>query len=106
MHLETRRLEKSLNNYLRDTEKLRGTVLLKNLSAGTELTTDAVAASYVIRAGDSVRIVGESGKMQIVVNGKAIASGRIGDRIAVKNLQSGTNLQAVVVDEGLVKVLF
>lgn len=103
---ETRLLTKSLNNYLRDAEKLRGAVLVKNLSAGTELTADAVVNSYVIRIGDSIRIVGESGKMQIIVNGKANSSGRIGDRIAVKNLQSGTNLQAVVVDEGLVKVLF
>ncbi|MET0752722.1 MAG: flagellar basal body P-ring formation chaperone FlgA [Pyrinomonadaceae bacterium] len=103
---EIRRLEKPLNSYLRDTAKLRGTVLIKNLSGGAEITTDAVVAGYVIRGGDLVRIVGESGKMQIIINGEARASGKIGDRIAVKNSQSGTILQAVVVDEGLVKVLF
>ena len=103
---EFRRLEKPLNNYLRDAEKLRGTVLLKNLSSGQVITTDTVAAGYVIRAGDLVRIVGQSGKMQIIVNGEARTSGKIGDRVAVKNSQSGTILQAVVVDEGLVKVSF
>lgn len=103
---ETRRLEKSLAAYLRDEKNLRGTVLLKNLSAGTEITTETVAAGYVVRAGDAVRIVGESGKMQIIINGEARASGKIGDRVSVKNLQSGAILQAVVVDEGIVKVLF
>lgn len=103
---EIRRLEKPLNSYLRDASKLRGTILTKNLSGGAEITSDAVAAGYVIRGGDLVRIVGESGKMQIIINGEARSSGKIGDRIAVKNSQSGTILQATVVDEGLVKVLF
>lgn len=103
---EIRRLEKPLNYYLRDASKLRGNVLTKNLSDGAAMTSDTVAAGYVIRGGDSVRIVGESGKMQIIINGEARSSGRIGDRIAVKNLQSGTILQATIVDEGLVKVLF
>lgn len=103
---EIRRLEKPLNSYLRDASKLRGTVLTKDLSAGAPLTFDAIAAGYVIRGGDPVRIVGESGKMQIIINGEARTSGRIGDRIAVKNAQSGAVLQAIVVDEGLVKVNF
>lgn len=103
---ETRRLEKPLNNYLRDAGKLRGAVLLKNLSAGAEITIDAIAAGYVVRAGDTVRIVGESGKTRIIVNGEARSSGRIGDRISVKNSQSGAILQAVVVDAGSVKILF
>lgn len=103
---ETRRLERPLGNYLRDEKNLRGMVLLKNLPAGSEITTDAVAAGYVIRGGDMVRIVGESGRMEIIISGEARSSGRIGDRIAVKNSQSGTILQATVVDEGLVKVLF
>ena len=103
---EVRRLEKPLNNYLRDAKNLRGMVLLKNLFAGAEIGTDAVAAGYVVRAGDSVRIIGVSGKTQIIISGEARSSGRIGDRISVKNLQSGAILQAFVVDEGAVKILF
>lgn len=103
---EIRRLEKPLNGYLRNAENLRGMILLKNISAGTEITTDAIAAGYVVRAGDPVRIVGASGKTQIILNGEARTSGRIGDRISVKNLQSGTILQAQVTDEGAVKIVF
>lgn len=103
---ETRRLEKSLKSYLRDGKNLRGMVLLKHITAGAEITTDAIAAGYVVRAGDSVRIVGGSGKTQIIINGEARTSGRIGDRISVKNLQSGAILQAQVTDEGAVKILF
>ncbi len=106
VRLEKRRLEKSLSNYLRDAEKLRGIFLIRNLSNGAEITTDSFAASVVIKSGDLVRIVGQSGKMQIIVNGEARTSGKIGDRIAVKNLQSNAIIQATVIDEGLVKVFF
>ncbi len=106
VRLEKRRLEKSLSNYLRDAEKLRGIYLIKNLANGAEITTDSFAAAVVIKSGDLVRIVGQSGKMQIIVNGEARASGKIGDRINVKNSQSNAIIQATVIDEGLVKVFF
>ena len=104
--LENRRIEKPLSSYLRQTNKLRGIKLTKDLMSGAPLTSDSFVADVVIKSGDLVRIVGESGKFKIVINGEARASGRIGDRIAVKNLQSEKLLQAIIVDEGLVKVSF
>jgi flagella basal body P-ring formation protein FlgA len=106
VRLEKRRLEKPLTNYLRDAEKLRGISLIKNLPNGAEITTDSFVSSVVIKAGDLVKIVGQSGKMQIIVSGEARTSGKIGDRIAVKNSQSNAVIQATVIDEGLVKVFF
>lgn len=106
VRVETRRLEKPLSNYLRDANDLRGAVMLKNLAAGAETTRDAVAAGIVVKNGDLIRIVGESGKFKISITGEARAAGRIGDRIAVKNLQSGATLQAVVIDEGVVQIRF
>jgi len=104
--LERRKLTKSLINYLREPQKLRGAMLTRNITSGTEITTDVVASAVVIRAGDSIRIEAQSGNLKIIISGEARSSGKIGDRIAVKNLQSKAILQAVVVDEGLVKVNF
>jgi flagellar basal body P-ring formation protein FlgA len=104
--LEKRRLEKPLTGYLRDSAKLRGIKLIKNLASGAEITSDAFISDVVIRSGDLVRIVGQAGKLQITVNGEARSNGKIGDRIAVKNSQSNSIIQATVVDEGLVKVFF
>ena len=100
------RLEKPLANYLVDAEKLRGKKLLKNVSADEPLLATSIIADAVIRVGDSVKIIGQAEKMQIIVLGEARTNGRIGDRIPVKNSQSGIILQAIVVDEGLVKVTF
>lgn len=103
---ENRRLEKPLASYFVNYEKLRGAFLLKNVAEGAELTADAVAAGVVIKNGDPVKIEGVSGKIKLIVTGEARAAGRIGDRISVKNTQSGAILQAFVVDEGLVRINF
>ena len=106
VQLENRRLEKPLASYLRSVEKLRGAVLVKNVASEAELTTADIAAGYVVKTGDLVSIVGTSGKLQISIKGEARTNGRIGDRVSVKNPESGTILQATVVDEGLVKINF
>ncbi|MEP6900297.1 MAG: flagellar basal body P-ring formation chaperone FlgA [Actinomycetota bacterium] len=106
VRLEKRRIEKPITNYLRETAKLRGLMLIKTIAGGTEITIDSYVAGVVIKTGDPVRVEAQSGKLKIIISGEARASGKIGDRIAVKNLQSGSILQAVVVDEGLVRVLF
>lgn len=104
--LEKRRINRPLSEYLREPRKLRGIKLTRDLPGGVPLTVGNFVADIVVRSGDPVRIVGESGKFRIVINGEARASGRIGDRIAVKNLQSEKILQAVILDEGLVGIKF
>jgi flagella basal body P-ring formation protein FlgA len=106
VRVELRRIEKPPAVYLRELTDLRGRNLIKNLSNGSEITSDSLVASVVIKSGDLVKIVGRSGKIQISVNGEARSSGKIGDRIAVKNSESKAIIQATVVDAGLVKVFF
>lgn len=104
--LEVRRLERPLNSYLCEEQRLRGTSLHRPLARGQVLTTDGLAADIVVRTGDVVRIVSDNDRLQIAAQGEARTAGRIGDRIQVKNAQSGQLLQAVIVDEGLVRVQF
>jgi flagella basal body P-ring formation protein FlgA len=103
---EVKRLERPLNHYLTDPERLRGTAARRTLGRGEAITTDAINSEIVVRPGDQVRIIGQSGALQLIVSGEARAAGRIGDRIQVKNLQSGALLQAVVADEGVVRIRF
>ena len=103
---EIKRLERPLSNYVTEAERLRGMALRRDLARGDAIMTEAVSAEIVVHPGDQVRIIGQSGPLQIMVTGEARAAGRIGDRIQVKNLQSGTLLQALVVDEGIVRIRF
>jgi flagella basal body P-ring formation protein FlgA len=106
VHTEKVRLERALSSYFRTPAEIVGKKLLKNVAESVPLTADAVAADTVIKTGDTVSIIVRSGNTQISVTGEARASGRIGDRIAVKNTQSGVILQARVEAEGLVKLSF
>lgn len=103
---EARPLKRASSVYVRDSARLRGAGLRRAVARGETLTTDLLTAEIVVRAGDAVRIVGESGGLRVAVAGEARASGRVGDRVQVKNTGSGALLQAVVVDEGLVRVRF
>ncbi len=106
VRIERRRIQRPITHYLRDPNKLRGAMTIGAVPSGSELTADAIVAGVVVRLGDTVRIEAASNKIKIVINGEARANGRIGDRIAVKNTKSGAILQGVVIDEGIVRVLF
>lgn len=103
---EIRRLEKSLTSYVRDPESLRGVAASRPVTAGQPLTTDTIVSAVVVKSGDAVRISGVSGALTVTATGEARSAGRIGDRIQVKNSQSGVLLQAVIADEGHVVVTF
>ena len=92
--------------YFSEPTRLRGASLVHSLASGQAITADALVADIVVKPGDPVRIVGQSGALSIFVMGEARAAGHVGDRIQVKNLQSGLLFQAVVVDEGVVSVRF
>lgn len=104
--LQKIRLEKPLTSYLRDPSILRGVKMIKSVEAGKPLTADSFVATVVVRLGDTVRVEAYSGRIKIIAAGEANANGRIGDRIPVKNKQSGLVLQAEVVDEGVVRIKF
>jgi flagellar basal body P-ring formation protein FlgA len=104
--LEIVRLDRDINSYIFDPEQLRGVTLNRAIASGQPITTGSFVPDIVVKRGDVVRIVGDSGRLKISLTGEARASGHVGDRIQVKNLQSGTLLQAIVVDEGIVTVRF
>ena len=104
--IETVRLDRDINSYIFEPEQLRGVTLNRAIAQGQPITRDSFVPDIVVKRGDVVRIVGDSGRMKISLTGEARASGHVGDRIQVKNLQSGTLLQAIIVDEGIVTVRF
>ena len=103
---EVCRLQQPLSSYILDKKHLRGLVARLAYLQGQPLLNSAMSSDIVVKAGDSVRISGGNGSLQVSVIGEARASGRVGEKIQVKNLQSGTLLQAIVEDEGQVRVLF
>jgi flagella basal body P-ring formation protein FlgA len=106
LRLERRRLDDSLSRYLTEGDRLKGIVLLKPVVAGQEIKAGTFVSGVVVRSGDLVKIVARSGALELSISGQARSSGKVGERIAVKNLQSDAIIQATVVDEGVVEVRF
>jgi flagellar basal body P-ring formation protein FlgA len=103
---EVKRLDHDPARYITDHTRLRGVSPVRSLAAGEAITTDLLTPEIVVKAGDAVGIVGGSGELRILITGEARAAGRVGDRIQVRNLQSGMLFQGIVIDEGLVSVRF
>jgi flagella basal body P-ring formation protein FlgA len=104
--LERKPVDRPLRNYYSAPDEIRGITPVRTVSATGILVRDDFILTVVIRNGDPVRVEARSAGLKVIISGEARASGRIGDRIAVKNLQSGAILQAVVADEGLVRISF
>lgn len=103
---EPRRINRLVSNYVRDAKALRGVALKRGLALGDPLTNDALFADIAVKPGDMVRVIGRSGLLYLEVKGEARSAGRVGDRVQVKNVQTGVILQAVVENEGVVRVHF
>jgi len=85
-------------------EEVVGRRLGKNLSAGEPVLLNSLSLSPIIQRGDSVIITVRRSGFLIEVRGEALDAGAEGESIRVRNLQSRSVVQAVVVGPGRVEV--
>ena len=83
-----------------------GKVLKKDVAPGAVLTMLILDSPQVIRRGETVTIVGENKQLVVRTKGKAEDSGRVGEKIRVKNLSSDREVVGRVADNGTVIVEF
>lgn len=106
VRLECVRLTRASTSYLFGKNGINGTSLIRNVVAGAEITTDSIVSIAVVKPGDTVKVEAGSGNFRISISAEARNAGRIGDKITVKNPQTGSMLQATVIDKGLVRIAF
>jgi flagella basal body P-ring formation protein FlgA len=92
--------------YPKEERDVVGKVLRKDVAPGAVLTTLILDSPQVIRRGETVTIVGENKQLVIKTKGKAEDSGRVGDKIRVKNLSSEREVVGRVADNGTIVVEF
>lgn len=95
------------SNFVTSYEEILGKRTRKAIDANTVLRPDLIESPPLVKRGDVVTVVAESGGLRIttlgVVKGR---SGRRGERIRVENLDSKKSIYAQVVDSKTVKVDF
>ena len=91
---------------VKDPEQAIGKKLKLSLPAGAVLYTRTLDAPPLVTRGERVTIMAKSQAIQITAPGEARNSGAKGEIVLVKNLNSRREIQARVLDTGLVETEF
>ena len=81
-----------------------GKKLKRRILAGAVLTPAMIKDPQLIRRGQQITIVAQSGLMIVRMAGKALANGAVGERIKVMNVKSRKKLEGVITSSGEVKI--
>ncbi len=90
--------------YIQDPGQVINKQLVRNLAAGTILTSNHLTEPKLIKRGEKVNIQAKSAYFNIHMSGIALMDGRKGQNIRVRNIKSKRIVQATVITTGLVSV--
>ncbi len=76
----------------------------RTIAAATIITPGMVQAPKLIKRGERVTVVAETGGLKIRTVGKALSDGKSGDVIRVQSERSRRVVDGIVVSQGVVKV--
>jgi flagellar basal body P-ring formation protein FlgA len=99
-------LDTSSSGVVSDVGEVGGKKAATRINAGTEITKHMLRSVPVVKKGEVVRIVLESGPMMISAMGLCEQDGGAGDLIRVQNTSSKKTVFARVIGASLVKVDF
>lgn len=92
------------NGYFTNVDDISDMVTKRSLRKGRILTPGIISPPKLVKKGESITILAQSGSLTIRVKGRALMDGKKGDRIRVKNVRSKRDLQATVISSGTVQV--
>ncbi len=99
-------MSKSPPGLMTSADRVEGSVARSRIGKGTAIRDSMIAEAPVIRKGDVVKIMVNSGPLTVVAQGVSREEGRMGQQIMVQNIRSNKNIPARVVGPGAVEVLF
>jgi flagella basal body P-ring formation protein FlgA len=102
--IEKRDVSKLRGDFVTQTEQVENKQATRYLPAGAILGLKSVTEPRVIKRGDKVIISTTQPAFAIRMNGAAMMDGSKGQRIKVKNENSGRIISATVIEAGLVAV--
>jgi len=92
------------HGYIEEIAISTGMKIKRRVTAGTVITPSMLKKPRIISRGQKVTILAHLGRMQVRMEGKALAHGSAGERIQVMNLKSKKKLEGVVTNNGEVRV--
>lgn len=101
--IEKRDVAKLHRGYLERPQQAVGKIVKRRIRQGAILTPGQLNIQHAVKKGTQVVIVARIGTLVVRMNGKALTNGAIGERIKVKNSSSNRQIEATVIDTGVVK---
>ncbi len=78
----------------------------RRIRAGKAISPYQLQIANLVSAGETVIIRAQVNNFSATMKGKALQSGKLGDKIQVENLSSNKRIQAIVVETGVVETVF
>jgi flagella basal body P-ring formation protein FlgA len=100
--VDTSSLHKAYFTRIQDVVGLRSK---RSVSGGKTLHAGLLQRAQLIKRGNQVEIVAQGAGLHVRMKGKALADGSRGDRIRVKNLNSGRVITGTVTERGVIQVV-
>jgi flagellar basal body P-ring formation protein FlgA len=91
-------------NYLSNIDEVSGRELLRALNGDSFATVGMLKQKNMIQKGQEVIILAQSAGFQVRMAGTALQNGQNGERISVKNNNSGRTIEGTVVAENVIAV--
>ncbi len=90
--------------YYTDPHAIAGMVVKRTIMAATVITPQMLQAPKLVRRGEHVVIIAETGNLRIRSSGKALGDGKSGDLVRIETSGSRRIIDGIVVSQGVVKV--
>jgi flagella basal body P-ring formation protein FlgA len=101
-------VERNLANlpygYYTDPQPVTGQLAKRTIATATVITPTMVQAPKLIKRGERVTVIAESGPLKIRSAGKALSDGKSGESIQVRTDGSQRVIDGIVVSPGVIKV--
>lgn len=91
--------------YFTDMKKVLGMASGRSLNSSMVINESMLVKPILVKRGSTVNIIARIGGMEVTAMGEAMQDGAEGQLIRVKNVNSGKNISAKVIDAGTVQVL-
>lgn len=102
---ETRDISQLRQEVIADPASLVGLELRRNLGRGQAFLSSSAIAPKVIKRGDQIALRSSIAGIEVITSGTAMSDGRVGQKMRIKNNQSGRIVSGTVVAAGKVTAL-
>lgn len=101
-------VERNLSNlpygYYSDPQPVAGQLAKRTISAATVVTPSMLTAPKLVKRGERVSVIAETGPLKIRTRGKALGDGKAGDLVRIRAEGSARIVDGIVISPGVVKV--